>query len=109
MKTWNTKYSINARQKAVGEAMESSDVQGRMETLAFATAPKKGGIRKSGFGRVILIKSGHIVIHNADGDSFATGYGVIAADIVSPDLKTDFDIFFPPESLLRYKKIGKKK
>ncbi|EMU2793910.1 hypothetical protein LVI69_000152 [Neisseria gonorrhoeae] len=89
--------------------MESSDVQGRMETLAFATAPKKGGIRKSGFGRVILIKSGHIVIHNADGDSFATGYGVIATDIVSPDLKTDFDIFFPPESLLRYKKIGKKK
>lgn len=41
LKTWNTKYSINARQKAVGEAMESSDVQGRMETLAFATAPKK--------------------------------------------------------------------
>lgn len=34
---------------------------------------------------------------------------LIAADIISHELKTDFDIFFPLESLLRYKKIGKKK
>ncbi|ENV1693706.1 hypothetical protein ACI63T_001567 [Neisseria gonorrhoeae] len=109
MKTWNTKYSINARQKS---GRRSNGVFRRTRAdgnTGICNRPEKGGIRKSGFGRVILIKSGHIVIHNADGDSFATGYGVIAADIVSPDLKTDFDIFFPPESLLRYKKIGKKK
>lgn len=106
------KYEVfNKRpsKKAISEAMESSDVQEQMETLAFATAPKKGEIWKSKFGRVILIKSEHIVIHNTNGDSFATSYGVIAADIISPDLETDFDIFFPLESLLRYKKIGKKK
>ena len=95
--------------KAVKEAMKDSEVQEQMKTLALATAPKKGEIWKSKFGRVILIKSEHILIHNANGDSFATSYGVIAADIISPDLKTDFDIFFPLKDLLRYKKIGKKK
>ena len=102
-------FNKRPSKKAVKEAMKYSDVQEQMETLALGTAPKKGEIWKSEFGRVILIKSEHIVIHNANGDSFATSYGVIAADIISPDLKTDFDIFFPLESLLRYKKIGKKK
>ena len=95
--------------KSVKSAMKYSEVQEQMETLALATAPKKGEIWKSKFGRIILIKSEHILIHNANGDSFATSYGVIAADIISPDLKTDFDIFFPLKDLLRYKKIGKKK
>lgn len=106
------KYEVfNKRlsKKAVQSAMKYSEAQEQMETLAFATAPKKGEIWKSKFGRVILIKSEHILIHNANGDSFATSYGVIAADIISPDLKTDFDIFFPLKDLLRYKKIGKKK
>jgi len=34
---------------------------------------------------------------------------VIAADIINHELKTDFDIFFPLESSLQYKKIVKKK
>ncbi|HEZ0675327.1 TPA: hypothetical protein WI395_000702 [Neisseria meningitidis] len=89
--------------------MKCSDVQEQMETLAIGTAPKKGEIWKSPNGRVVLIKSDDIVIHNTACDSFAACNGVIAADIISPDLKTDFDIFFPLKDLLRYKKIGKKK
>lgn len=102
-------FNKRPSKKAVKEAMKSSDVQEQMETLALGTAPKKGEVWKSKSGRVILIKSEHIVIHNADGDSFAACYGVIAADIISPDFKTDFDIFFRLKDLLGYKKIGKKK
>ncbi|HFC6799519.1 hypothetical protein ACQZ28_02525 [Neisseria meningitidis] len=102
-------FNKRPSKKAVKEAMKCSDVQEQMETLAIGTAPKKGEIWKSPNGRVVLIKSDDIVIHNADGDSFAKCYGVIAADIISRDLKTDFDIFFPLKDLLRYKKIGKKK
>ncbi|WP_308032483.1 hypothetical protein [Neisseria cinerea] len=102
-------FNKRPSRKSVKEAMKYSEVQEQMETLALATAPKKGEIWKSPNGRVVLIKSDHIVIHNAAGDSFATSYGVIAADIISPDLKTDFDVFFPMKDLLRYKKIGKKK
>lgn len=94
-------FNKRPSKKAVKEAMKCSDVQEQMETLAIGTAPKKGEIWKSKFGRVILIKSEHIVIHNANGDSFATSYGVIAADIISPDLETDFDIFFPLKDLCR--------
>lgn len=102
-------FNKRPSKKDVKEARSYSLATDQAEALASATAPKKGEIWKSPTGRVVLIKSDPIVINNSTGDSFANSYGVIVADIISRDLETDFDIFFPLKDLLKYKKIGKKK
>lgn len=102
-------FNKRPSKKDVKEARSYSLASDQAEALASATAPKKGEIWKSPSGRVVLIKSDPVVINNSTGDSFADSYGVIVADIISRDLETDFDIFFPLKDLLKYKKIGKKK
>lgn len=102
-------FNKRPSKKDIEEARSYSLASDQAEALASATAPKKGEIWKSPSGRVVLIKSNPIVINKSTGDSFANSYGVVAADIISRDLETDFDIFFPLKELLDYKKIGKKK
>ena len=102
-------FNKRPSKKAIKNARFFSNPVEQVEELAHATAPAKGEIWKSKNRRCLLIKSDPFLINNSNGESFADSYGVIAADIISQDLETDFDIFLQLRELLNYKKIGKKK
>lgn len=102
-------FNKKPSKEAIKSAMSYSNIQEQMETLAQSTSPEKGEIWENETGRILLIRSEPMPIQGIPlGSDFADCYGVIVADIISSDLKTNFDIFFPLNYLLGYRKIGKK-
>lgn len=104
-------FNKKPSRKAIEEAMQFSDPQEQMETLAHSTAPAKGELWQSpATGRILVIRSEPMPINGVElGLDYADSFGIVAADVISREMDIDFNIFFTLRQLLNYKKIGKLK
>ena len=88
----------------------SSDPQEQAEHLAISTFPEKGELWQNvNTGRVLVIRSQHVLIQGTGAEVAIDCFGVVVADVIGNELEVDFDIFFTLRQLLQYKKIGRLK